>query len=148
LPSDDADGASGHREADMRKTIAGTAVAAAVAVALVLPATSASADGIEREKRGSCDPKGRWELSLDKENGRIEMDYEVTSKPAGQRWKVVIRHDGTKIFDGVKVTQKDDDDLPDLEVERTVNDTSGSDTFKARARNTATGAVCRGSLSI
>jgi hypothetical protein len=137
----------------MRTRIVTVAIAATAIFALLLPAGSASASasvrgGIERERHGGCDPRGHWELSLDKENGRIEVDYEVTSRRAGQRWKVVLRHDGVKFFDGVRVTRRDDDDRPDFEVERRVNDRAGTDRFKARARNTVTGAVCRGKLSI
>jgi hypothetical protein len=144
----DAGGASGWKGTEMRKKIGMIAIAAVAAVALTLPASAASADGVEREKRGTCDPSGRWELSLDKEHGKIDVDFEVTSKRAGQRWKVVLRHDGSKFYEGTKVTRVDDDERPDLEVERTVNDRSGTDTFKARARNKATGAVCRAVLSI
>lgn len=133
----------------MRTRLAMMAAATVTAIALLMPAGIASArGGTERDKHGSCDPSGRWELSLDKEGGKIEVDYEVTSGPAGQRWKVVIKHDGTKIFDGSKVTRRDDDDRPDFEVDRRVDDRSGIDRFSTRARNTVTGAVCTGSLSV
>jgi hypothetical protein len=133
----------------MRTRLATMAVATIAVIALLVPAGIASArGGTEREKHGSCDPAGRWELSLDKEAGKIEVDYEVTSRPAGQRWKVVIKHDGTKIFDGSKITRRDDDDRPDFEVDRRVDDHAGVDRFTTRARNTVTGALCTGSLSI
>ena len=133
----------------MRTRLAVMAVATFAAIALLVPAGVASArGGTERERQGTCDPRGRWELSLDKEGGKIEVDYEVTARRAGQRWKVVIKHEGTKIFDGSKITRRDDDDRPDFEIDRRVDDRSGVDGFRTRARNMVTGAVCTGSLSI
>ncbi|MGH2539833.1 MAG: hypothetical protein ACRDGK_04885, partial [Actinomycetota bacterium] len=85
---------------------------------------------------------------LDREGSRIEVDYEVTSKRAGQRWKVKIKHDGVTIFDGSRVTRLDDDDRPDFEIDRSVKNNAGTDHFWAVARNSVTGAVCRGGLSI
>jgi hypothetical protein len=136
------------RERTMRTRIVTTAVACLTAIALLVPAGVANAGGVEKVKHGQCDPKGRWELSVDKEAGRIEVDLEITSAPAGQRWKVVMRHNDAKIFDGMKVTRRDDDDKPDLEVERHVDDRPGIDRFRVRARNTVTGAVCRAAIWI
>ena len=62
----------------MRKTIFTAAIAAVATIALLIPAGAATAGGVEKEKHGQCTPKGRWELSLDKEAGRIEVDFEVT----------------------------------------------------------------------
>jgi hypothetical protein len=132
----------------MRKTIFTAAIAAVATIALLIPAGAATAGGVEKEKHGQCTPKGRWELSLDKEAGRIEVDFEVTARPAGQRWKVVMRHDGVKFFDGTRVTRLDDDPRPDFEIERSVKDTVGWDRFRVKATNLATGAHCVAKLKI
>jgi hypothetical protein len=132
----------------MRKSVITTAIAFVATIALLIPAGAASAGGVEKDRHGRCQPKGRWELSLDKEGGRIEVDLEVTSGPAGQRWKVVMRHDGAKFFDGSRVTRRDDDDRPDLEIERWVEDTVGWDRFRVKATNNATGARCIAKLAI
>jgi hypothetical protein len=132
----------------MRKTIITAAIAAVATIALLIPAGAAGAGGVEKEKHGQCTPKGRWELSLDKEAGRIEADFEVTARPAGQRWKVVMRHDGVKVFDGSKVTGLDDDPRPDFEIERWVKDTVGWDRFRVTATNQVTGARCVAKLKI
>jgi hypothetical protein len=135
-------------DTSLRRAFAPMVVACVATAALFAPAGVANAGGVEQEKHGRCDPRGRWELSVDKEAGRIEVDLEITSAPAGQRWNVVIRHNGAKDFDGTKVTRRDDDDKPDLEVERHVDERIGWDRFKARATNTVTGAACRAKLRI
>lgn len=132
----------------MRKTIITAAIAAVATIALLIPAGVAGAGGVEKEKHGQCTPKGRWELSLDKEAGRIEVDFEVTARPAGQRWKVVMRHDGVKVFDGSKLARLDDDPRPDFEIERSVKDTVGWDRFLVTATNQVTGAHCVAKLKI
>lgn len=135
----------------MTRKLISTAVAALAVIALLIPAGIANADmerERERERHGSCDPRGRWELQLEKDGAHIEVDAEVTSGPAGQRWTVKLHHDGTKIADVEKRTRTDDDERPDLEVERRVHDRQGLDRFRVVARNTATGAHCAGVLSI
>ncbi len=127
----------------MARRIIGFALAGIAALALVVPGGAANAArGGGVEKHGSCDGRGRWELDLERDNGRIEVDFEVTAAPAGQRWKIKIHHDGVKVFQGTRVTHLDDDDRPDLEVDRSVKDHIGLDRFTVRARNTVTGAFC------
>lgn len=134
----------------MRKGIITMAIASIATIALLVPASAASPrqERLDRERHEACDPSGRWELDLDREGSRIEVDYEVTSGPAGERWKVEIQHDGVKIFDGSRMTRLDDDDRPDFETDRSVKNHAGTDHFWASARNAVTGAVCRGGLSI
>ena len=132
----------------MRKSFITSAIASVATIAMLIPTGAAGAGGIEKEKHGRCTPKGRWELSLDKEGGRIEVDFEVTSRPAGHRWKVVMRHDGVTFFDGSKVTRLDDDDRPDFEIERWVKDTVGWDRFRVKATDQVTGARCIAKLKI
>lgn len=139
----------------MRKTIITMAVATVAALAMLVPAGLANADDgpdgrdrPDRQRHGQCDPRGRYELELDREDGRIEVDYEVTSRRAGQRWVITMKHDGVRFFHGSKVTRLDDDDRPDLEIDRKVANHSGRDRFRVRAVQPATGAVCRVSLSI
>jgi hypothetical protein len=61
---------------------------------------------------------------------------------------ITMKHDGVRFFHGSKVTRLDDDDRPDLEIDRKVANHSGVDRFRVRAVQPATGAVCRVSLSI
>lgn len=130
------------------RTLKGVVVGA-TSLALLLPAAEgAIADGREKVNRGSCGGSTKWKLQAEHDDGKIEVEYEVTSPKAGQKWRVVLRHDGNPIFKGTKTTRRDDDDRPDFEVERRVGDHKGIDRFKARAKNTATGRVCKGSVSL
>ena len=132
-----------------RKTIITMAVATVAALAMLVPAGLANAgDGPDRQRHGRCDPRGRYEFELDRDDGRIEVDYEVTSRRAGQRWVITLKHDGIRFFQGARVTRLDDDDRPDLEVDREVANHAGVDRFRVKAVQPATGSVCRVSLSI
>ena len=107
---------------------------AAMAPMIVVP--PAAAEDVDVERHGSCSDAGRWELDLDREHGRIEVDYGVDTNVSGETWRVRLRHDGSVFFRGVRETHGDDGSF---EIERHVNDRGGTDRFVARSANTSTG---------
>lgn len=120
-----------------------TVIAAMLAPMMLAPAAVAEVDDVERH--GSCGASSRWELDLEREGGRIKVDYEVDSNVAGERWRVRLVHDGDVFFRGVRETHGSDGSL---EVERRTNDASGADRFVGKAVNRGTGEVCRGTAAI
>jgi hypothetical protein len=119
-------------------------VAGAILAPLMLgPAAVAEDDDVHRH--GGCSDSSRWELDLEREGGRIEVDYEVDTDVAGQRWRVKLVHNGDVFFRGVRETHGRDGSF---EVERRTDDASGTDCFIGRAVNKRTGEVCRGTASI
>ncbi len=86
----------------------------------------------------------RWELDVEDEGRYLEADFEINTAKAGQAWRIVLRHDGTVFFRGVRATQADGD----VEVDRRVTDHVGRDSIVARGVNLVTGEVCRGALTI
>lgn len=48
-----------------------------------------------------------WDLSLDKERGRIEADLDIDSDRSGQRWKITMKHNGKTIYSGTRTTDAD-----------------------------------------
>lgn len=130
----------------MRGKIMRYATIGAVSLTMLLPAGIAHADDVER--KGSCSKTSRWEFELDRDDGRIEVEYEVTARKAGEKWRARIWQNDNRIFKGTRVTRRDDDDRPDFEVELKRPDRKGTDRFRARAVNTVTGEVCKGSAKI
>ena len=131
----------------MKRTLARYGAVAAVGMSFVLPPAVAQADD-DVTRRGSCNGVSKWEFELEKDDGRIEVEYEVTTRREGHRWRVRIWHDGDRVFKGIRVARRDDDDRPDFEVELNRPDRRGTDRFKARAYNTKTGELCRGAAAI
>lgn len=95
-------------------------------------------------RRGSCSDSARWKIELEDRGARIEVKFDVHRSAAGDTWRVRMLHDGDVFFRGTRTADGDGE----FEVERRVADHSGTDRFVARARNTSTSEVCRGTASI
>ncbi|MDP9326664.1 MAG: hypothetical protein M3P10_00485 [Actinomycetota bacterium] len=119
--------------------IAGTL---ALTVGGALPASANDADVI---RQGSCSGRSDWKLKLSPDNGRIEVEFEVDSNVNGQTWHVRILQNGERIFSGNRVTQAPSGSF---DVRKLANNTAGTDRFRARAVNGATGETCAGAASI
>jgi hypothetical protein len=102
----------------------------------VLAASPASAD-TEVDRYGSCGG-GRYEFSVDREDGGYEVSVDLDNIAAGSRWKVVMRHDGNRFFKRTITA----DNEGDLDVDRYRNNTSGQDGFKFRAARVDGPASC------
>jgi hypothetical protein len=108
---------------------------------LLVPAESASAGQNDVIRRGSCSDSSDWKLKVSPEDGRLEVEFEVDQNVTGDRWRVRIRHDGDLVFRGTRTTRGASGSF---EVRIDENDTSGTDVFRARARNLSTDEVCVG----
>ncbi len=125
-------------------TAAATAAAALAGMVLAAPATAAPVrTDVEREKGGRCSATSYWDLSLEKERGRIDIDVDIESRQAGERWTVKVTHNGRTVFNRTRLT----DDEGELDVDRTVRNKKGADSIAFTARS-STGETCRGRLRI
>ena len=105
-------------------------------------ATSASArdDDDDRVIRtGSCSAGADWKLKVKTDDGRLEVEGEIDSNVAGQRWRWTLRHNGSVSDRGVATTTPRSGSF---EVERKVVNLAGTDTLAFRA--VRDGQVCRG----
>lgn len=114
---------------------------APLALALVLASVGvAGARDGDVEVRGRCSGGSQAELKLSDEDGRIEIEFEVDEDRVGQRWRVVVRHDGERVLRSRATTTRPSGSF---EVRTVVDDDPGRDVIRARARNLSTGEVCR-----
>jgi hypothetical protein len=126
----------------MRTTIK-AATAGLLALALVVPGTSALAKDGDVIRRGACSGPSTWKLKASPENGRIEVELEVDSNVVGQKWNVRLLKNGVAFFTGQRTTVAPSGSF---EVRRLTSDPAGTDTIRGRAANPATGEVCVGTL--
>lgn len=106
-------------------------------------AAGAAGDDDDRVIRtGSCSGSADWKLKVKTDDGRLEVEGEIDSNVAGQRWRWTLRHNGSVSDRGVATTTARSGSF---EVERKVVDLAGADTLVFRA--VRDGQVCRGSLS-
>jgi hypothetical protein len=126
----------------MRNKLVAGAVAGVAALGLLAgPAAANDADVI---REGSCSGASDWKLKLSPENGRIEIEFEVDQNVVGDVWTVVIKDNGIRVFRGERTTVAPSGEL---EVRRVVTNLAGSDFVVAKAVNTVTGEVCRGTAT-
>lgn len=129
-----------------RRTLA-VATTTALGAGLLLaaaPTASAAAAGVEREKRGTCSEGSVWELQLEREHGRVEVDFEADSTTSGSTWKVKVKHNGKVDYRSTRVSDREGE----FEVDRLLTDKPGKDKVVVRTKNAATGEVCRAKLKI
>jgi hypothetical protein len=120
-------------------------VAMVATVALTLAGTTAAhANPADVVKTGSCSRATDWKLKLKPDNGKIELEYEVDSNHVGQTWQVRITKNGAQIFRGSRRTTAPSGSFT---VRRVTSNPAGSDAFRARATNAATGETCTGSAT-
>jgi len=126
-----------------KTTIAKLGAVALSGVVLAGLATPALANDADVIRRGSCSGSSDWKLKASPENNRIEVEGEVDSNINGQTWKWRMRHNGEVSARGKAATSGPSGSF---DVRRLMVDLSGTDRIGWRAKNPATGEVCRGSL--
>lgn len=126
----------------MMKTTA-VLVSTAAGAGLLMAATPAQALEFEREKSVRCSAGSFATMSLEKEFGRIDADFEIENAAAGRSWNVRMKHNGSTVLRTARVTDYEGD----LDVMQQVRDRSGKDRFVVRATG-PNGEVCRVKLSI
>ena len=118
---------------------------ASVLALTVVGSAAAHANPADVIRRGNCSGSSDWKLKLSPENGLIEVEYEVDSNKVGQTWRVRLFHDGNRFFVGTRTTAGASGSFT---VRKVVGNHSGTDSFRARATNLASGETCGGSASI
>ncbi|NHC43756.1 hypothetical protein [Motilibacter aurantiacus] len=114
--------------------------------AAVLPAGAAFAKGDDEVLRsGSCSAGGSWKLEAKPDDGGLEIEFEVDTNRAGQRWAVRITQNGSPVFRGSRTTTRPSGSFS---LERHVADRPGTDTIVAVATRAGTSQRCGGRLSV
>jgi hypothetical protein len=108
------------------------------------PAIAGQTTVTEGGARGMCSDGSFWRLRLVAGEEKIGVGYRVNSEVAGELWKVGIVQNRRVIFLGRRITNADGD----FGVRLATRNTKGLDVFRAAARNTVTGEICRGRAAI
>ncbi|HCB04919.1 MAG TPA: hypothetical protein DEQ43_11870 [Nocardioides bacterium] len=112
-------------------------LAVVVATALGLGAwTAFAADDDERTARGTCESRST-ELSVERDDGGLEVSFELQSTAPGETWDVLLEQGGTTLLEGQRQTDED----AELDVDAPA-DADGSDEFTATATPADGGEPC------
>ena len=126
-----------------RTVLAVTAVAAlTLPGGLVAPAYASHGGANDVRAGGTCSGSAHWKLKAKPDDGRIEVEGEIDSNVAGQRWRWTFKHDGSVSARGSKRTAGRSGSFS---VERRMANLSGPDHFVFRATHGKQ--TCRGTIS-
>ena len=130
----------------LTRLVGAAAVAALSLSTLVLTTTDAEAKGggVRVSASGSCTASADWKLKTKKDDGRLEVEFEVDANRRGQVWKVKLADNGTTFWSGKRTTRGRSGSF---EVEKRTANRAGSDTITLTARNAKTGETCSGRLA-
>ena len=99
--------------------------------------------GVEVHRRGRCGP-GRYELSVERDGGRYDVSVELDRVRPGTRWRVVVRHNGTRFARVVRTADRDGE----VDVDRSQPNRPGRESFGFTARRVGGGPQCRNSVYV
>jgi hypothetical protein len=98
----------------------------------------------EKRVTGTCTDGSTVKLKAKRDDGRLEVEFEVDQNRNGVRWQVRARRDGKLVIKTSAVTQAPSGSFS---VERKIADPAGSNRIKARATSPS-GEVCKAALTI
>jgi hypothetical protein len=126
----------------MKKALLAIVAAAVVVAGVALGSWVAFADdGDDKTSRETC--AGRTtELSVEHEDGGLEVSFELQSTAPGETWDVVLEQGDTTVLEAQR--QTDEDAELDLDAPA---DEHGSDEFTATATPAAGGEPCTATLT-
>ena len=115
----------------------GAAVAAVAGLALVAVPAGVAKDG-DVLVRGTCTQSSTSKLKLSREDGRVEVEFEVDQNRNGVTWQILLERNSTRVFRGARTTRPPSGSF---EARPVVSDTPAADRFRARATSPS-GEVC------
>lgn len=114
-----------------RKTfVASVAVLGGAGLGLLALAPAAAAVGDRvSEKAGACGD-ARYDAEVDRDDGRLESNFEIDRAQPGQRWQIKLSQNGKQYFDRVMTVDREGE----IDVEQNRTDAAGVDEFVMSAK--------------
>jgi hypothetical protein len=122
----------------VRTTTAAIGTAALIAAPLSMLAGPAHADGPEKEREFRL-AGAEIDFSVEKDDGRFEVEVDIDDAKPGSKWRVVLRHDGKRFHNRIHRADRDGD----IEIDKSRRNTNGADTFKLRVTKVGGGTKSR-----
>lgn len=89
-----------------KKIVAAGLVGAVVVTAVGAGAWMAIADDDGTTERGACAGTS-WTLSVDEDDGGLELEYELQSSGPGEVWQVSVTQGDSVVLEGERTTDED-----------------------------------------
>lgn len=115
-----------------------TAGGVTAGIALLGAPAAHALPAFEAEKTGTCSAGAWWDLSMEREYGSLEIDFDIERARAGERWTVTLTHNGTTKR-AVRVVT---DYQGDVDTQWILRDRPGTDRIVVKATSTS-GQTCQ-----
>jgi hypothetical protein len=109
---------------NLRRTTAALGTVALVATPLAIAAPASAAEREFRYAGADVD------FSVEKDDGRFEVEVDLDDAKRGQRFRVVLKHDGKTFHKRVHTVDREGD----IEIEKSRRNTAGKDAFKLKLK--------------
>lgn len=106
-------------------TIGAVALLAAPATLMASPAHAGPEKDREFRLGGA-----EVEFSVEKDDGRFEVEVDIDDAKPGSKWRIVLRHNGKRFHNKVHRADREGD----VEIEKNRRDTRGADVFKVKVK--------------
>ncbi|WP_182524062.1 hypothetical protein [Nocardioides dongkuii] len=115
----------------IRTTIAtlGATTLLAAPLSVIAGPAHADADAANRERVFRV-AGARVDFSVERDDGRFEVDVDIDNARPGSRWRIVLRHNGTRFHNRVHRADREGD----VDISKNQGDRAGADTFKVRVK--------------
>lgn len=107
-------------------------------LALVAAPAAQALPAFETQKTGTCTAGAWWDLSLEREYGSLEVDFDIERARAGERWTVTLTHNGTAKRSVRVITDYEGD----ADAQWILRDRAGTDRITVKATS-ASGQTCK-----
>lgn len=126
----------------MSKLRSATAVVGTTAL-LAVPLTTVLASPASAVERGGRCDGARFELSVEKDDGKFEVEADIDDAPRGSKWRIKLVQNGKVFVNVVRVARDDDDDRDgDISIDRDRRNRAGKDTFRMTVNKVGTPGSC------
>lgn len=123
--------------------------AAVIAPLVVAASVAASVPAFGKDavvtNSGACSGTSTSKIKAAPDNSSLQVEFEVDSNVVGQTWQWVLFDNGSRVAAGHSQTVAPSGSF---EVRRLIANQPGTDQIRGRAKNPATGEICRFGLNI
>lgn len=112
-----------------RKSTAAIGAAALLAAPVSMIASPAHADGPGKQKEFRV-AGAEVDFSVERDDGRFEVDVDIDDARPGSRWRVILKQDGNRFHKNVHRA----DGEGDIEIDKNRQNTRGADRFTVKVK--------------
>lgn len=121
-----------------RRSTATLAATALIGTPLALLTTVPAHADFERERHFRV-AGADVDFSVEKDDGRFEVDVDIDDARPGSKWRIILKHDGKRFLRTVRVA----DDDGEVDIDRNRRNTRGADRFTVKVKQVGGPATSR-----